>query len=140
MEDTNKTSHIQRYDMEEDRIQFSNGLAERVKKAARRANITHKDLAKKLGVSKDTLTRAFPKQTRKTGIPGSASAYLVFKIAKALNVSPNWILGYEEPKSDPPKEWKLKQTEIEILKTIKTMDLKQKKLLLKIANDIKENY
>ena len=138
MKSRNKQVKIQRYDNVEERVQFSNGLAERVRKAEKKSNITHKELAEMLGVSKDTLTRAFPKQTRKEGTPGSASAYLVFKVAQALNKSPNWMFGFVEPQADPPKEWKLTYNEIELLKIIKTLNLKQQKLLLKIAKDIKE--
>jgi transcriptional regulator with XRE-family HTH domain len=65
-------------------------IKDRINEALMVRNMTRNELADKSGINKGTISRYLRGET----IPRSLA---IGRIAKALNVNPTWILGYDVP-------------------------------------------
>ena len=70
----------------------STEIGKRIKQVRRESNLTQKDIAEKVNVAPSTIMRYEQGTISDIKIP------VVESIAKALNVNPSWLLGYDVPK------------------------------------------
>lgn len=136
-----KTQRVAFYYETEDFIAFSQKLSAAVKKAEKEKGSSHKQIAEKIHVNVDTLSNMFPKNARKVEFgeqrkTGVASAYILYKIAEELKISPNELLGWE---GETNLDRNITLTEYEILKITRNMSESSQKLLLEVAKNL-ESY
>lgn len=115
---------------------MSETCAARLRKALEDSNMTASELARKAGLPKSAISQYLSGKI----IPKQVATY---KLAKALNVSEPWLMGYDVSAyriSIPKEDDEELSFDIEILKNaIQGFDEAQMERLLKYAKLIKDN-
>ncbi len=111
-------------------------ISERIKFALDKSSLTQAEVVKKTGISKGALSsyiagRYVPKQTN------------IYKLAKALNVSPAWLMGLDVPMVDNKKlesDNTKSNTIVDLIEKVNFLDIEDKKFLKYFLNEKEKNY
>lgn len=90
---------------------FIEGLPDRLRQSRNNLGISQRELANKIGISYTTVG-AYESGTR------TPSPQILCKLALTYNVTTDYLLGIERPKSNPLKTDGLSSEQIEVLKDL----------------------
>ena len=102
---------------------MDNGVSERMKEARLKANISLKELGESIGISESNM------QKHESGNVKGIDYARIKKIAEALKVTPEWLLGWDKKKA--PKTIDISELSEDDIKRVKEyIDLLKRDMLI----------